>query len=110
MLSTLADISVIVLPVFGMVGVGFVAAKVGLISDKASDGLAEFVFGLAVPVLIFRTLSEAKLPDAQPWGYWVFLVHVAIAMELVLFLPFTKFAHAMYRPVALFFYGLAKQA
>ncbi len=45
---------------------------------------------------------------APGWGYWVFLVHVAIAMELVLLLPFTKFAHAMYRPVALFFYGLAK--
>lgn len=43
------------------------------------------------------------------WGYWVFLVHVAIAMELCLLLPFTKFAHAMYRPVGLFFYGLAKQ-
>ena len=46
---------------------------------------------------------------APAWGYWVFLVHVAIAMDLVLLLPFTKFAHAMYRPVALFFYGLAKQ-
>jgi len=43
------------------------------------------------------------------WGYWLFLVHVAIAMELVLFLPFTKFAHIMYRPVSLFFYGLARQ-
>lgn len=49
------------------------------------------------------------LPGQQIWGYWVFLVHVAIAMELVLFLPFTKFAHVMYRPVALFFYGLAKE-
>lgn len=45
---------------------------------------------------------------APAWGYWVFLVHVAVAMELCLFLPFTKFAHAMYRPVSLFFYGLAK--
>jgi len=44
----------------------------------------------------------------QGWGYWVFLIHVAIAMELVLFLPFTKFAHLIYRTVALFFYGLAK--
>ena len=50
------------------------------------------------------------LPTAQSWGYWVFLVHVAIAMELVLFLPFSKFAHAMYRPVSLFFYGLARDA
>jgi nitrate reductase gamma subunit/ferredoxin len=51
------------------------------------------------------------LPQAhpQPWAYLLFLVHVAIAMELVLFMPFTKFAHVMYRPVALFFYALAKQ-
>lgn len=48
------------------------------------------------------------LPGAPAWGYWVFLIHVAIAMELVLFLPFTKFAHVMYRPASLFFYGLAK--
>ncbi len=47
------------------------------------------------------------LPDAPAWGYWVFLFHVAVAMELLLFLPFTKFAHAMYRPMALFFYALA---
>ncbi len=47
------------------------------------------------------------LPDAPTWGYWVFLFHVAVAMELMLFLPFTKFAHAIYRPVALFFYALA---
>ncbi len=55
-------------------------------------------------------LIEAALyaEPVQAWGYWVFLIHVAIAMELVLFLPFTKFAHAMYRPVSLFFYGLAK--
>ncbi|HEY8621815.1 MAG TPA: 4Fe-4S dicluster domain-containing protein [Dermatophilaceae bacterium] len=47
------------------------------------------------------------LPDAPAWGYWFFLFHVAVAMELMLLLPFTKFAHAMYRPVALFFYALA---
>jgi heterodisulfide reductase subunit C len=49
------------------------------------------------------------LPNAPAWGYWVFLFHVAVAMELMLFLPFTKFAHAMYRPVALFFYALASE-
>jgi ferredoxin len=47
------------------------------------------------------------LPNAPAWGYWVFLFHVSVAMELMLLLPFTKFAHAMYRPVALFFYALA---
>ncbi len=47
------------------------------------------------------------LPQAPAWGYWVFLFHVSVAMELVLLAPFMKFAHAVYRPVALFFYTLA---
>lgn len=87
MLALIADIALIVLPVFGMVTVGFIAARTGLISEKASDGLAEYVFSLAVPVLIFKTLSESQLPEAQPWGYWIsyfaaaFIVF-AIAMVL----------------------------
>jgi nitrate reductase gamma subunit len=47
------------------------------------------------------------LPGAPAWGYWVFLVHVAVAMELVLLAPFMKLAHAVYRPIALFFVALA---
>lgn len=71
MLSTLTDIAVIVLPVFGMVLVGYLSARIGLVSERATDGLAEFVFSLSVPVLIFKTLSESQLPHAQPWGYWI---------------------------------------
>ncbi len=47
------------------------------------------------------------LPSAPAWGYWIFLFHVAIAMELVILAPFMKLAHAIYRPVALFFLALA---
>jgi len=47
------------------------------------------------------------LPTAPAWGYWVFLFHVAIAMELVILAPFMKLAHAVYRPVALVFLSLA---
>jgi len=48
------------------------------------------------------------LPGAPVWGYWVFLFHVAVAMELVLLAPFMKLAHVVYRPVALFFLALAR--
>jgi quinone-modifying oxidoreductase, subunit QmoC len=65
------------------------------------------------PVLLWVTgvtgfLLEAALylPHAPGWGYWVFLLHVSVAMELMLLLPFIKFAHALYRPVALFFLAL----
>jgi ferredoxin len=49
------------------------------------------------------------LPNPPAWGYWVFLVHVAVALELVLLAPFMKLAHAVYRPVALFFLALARE-
>ena len=41
------------------------------------------------------------LPQAPGWGYPVFLLHVAVAMALVLLVPFGKFAHVLYRPLAL---------
>jgi nitrate reductase gamma subunit/ferredoxin len=46
------------------------------------------------------------LPSAPSWGYPMFLVHVGVAMALVLLVPFGKFAHVLYRPVALFAIGL----
>ena len=58
------------------------------------------VTGFAIEVALY-------LPHPPTWGYWVFLVHVAVAIELVLLLPFTKLAHAIYRPVALFLHALA---
>ena len=42
------------------------------------------------------------LPQAPTWGYPMFLLHVGVAMALVLLVPFGKFAHVFYRPVALF--------
>ena len=50
------------------------------------------------------------LPEPPAWGYWVFLLHVAVAMELVLLAPFMKLAHAVYRPAALFFVALARDS
>jgi ferredoxin len=61
------------------------------------------VSGFALEVALY-------LPQAPAWGYWVFLFHVAVAMELVLLAPFMKLAHVVYRPVALFFYALKPAA
>ncbi len=54
-------------------------------------GLTGFVLELAD----YATLSS--------WVGVVFLVHVALAMELILLLPFTKLAHIVYRPLAIWF-------
>lgn len=42
------------------------------------------------------------LPQPHVWTAWTLIVHLAAAIELLLMLPFTKFAHAMYRTIALY--------
>ncbi len=42
------------------------------------------------------------------WGYGVFVAHVTLALELLVLLPVMKFAHVVYRPLALFFHSLAR--
>lgn len=77
-------------------------------TSKASDWLLLILLWITgVSGFIIEVALYA--PNAPAWGYWVFLFHVGVAMELMLLLPFTKFAHVMYRPVALFFYALASQ-
>ena len=61
----------IVLPVFGLIAIGFVTARAGLIKDHVGDGLSDFVFTVAVPCLLFKTLATADVPEASPWAYWV---------------------------------------
>ncbi len=73
----------IVLPIFGLIALGFAARLSGLVSDRTGEGLSEFVFTIAVPALVFRTLTGAELPEAQPWGYWgAYFVAVAIVWTL----------------------------
>lgn len=62
-------------------------------------GLTGFLVELAV-----------YLPTGTTWGYVIFLIHVVLGMEVVVLLPFTKFAHAIYRPLALLIYEMAQPA
>ena len=75
-------------------------------SSTGSDWLL-LILLLITGVTGFIIEVALYMPNPPAWGYWVFLFHVAVAMELLLLLPFTKFAHAIYRPVALFFDSLA---
>ena len=65
------DALLVVLPVFGVILLGYVARLVRHVTDRMGDGLSEFVNGIAIPFLIFLTLSTARVPSEQPWGYWL---------------------------------------
>ena len=59
----------IVLPVFGLVILGYVAGKAGWIKPAAIEGLSSFVFTFAIPVMLFRSIATAHLPHNMPWHF-----------------------------------------
>ncbi len=65
------DALLTILPVFGLISLGYLAARFRLVGERTSLGLSDFVFVMAIPCLLFRTLSKATIPDVQPWGYWL---------------------------------------
>jgi nitrate reductase gamma subunit len=66
------------------------------------------LLGLLWSVALTGSLLEVAVyqPTASPWEYAAFLVHVVLALELLILLPFTKFAHMLYRPLALWILNL----
>lgn len=61
----------IVLPVFGLIGVGYIVAWTSLLREESGEALADFVFVVAIPVLMFRTIAVADFAGAAPWRLWL---------------------------------------
>ena len=61
----------IVVPVFGLIGIGYAAAASRLLSTEAGEALADFVFTIAIPVLIFRVVGTADFSGGAPWFLWL---------------------------------------
>ena len=61
----------IIVPVFGIVLLGYLAARTRLFSETAAEGLGAFVFNFAIPALLFRSMATRDLPDPIEWGFLV---------------------------------------
>jgi malonate transporter and related proteins len=61
--NQILHIAGIVLPVFGVIAFGYACAWTGLLRERVAEGLSDYVYTIAIPLLIFRTLSEARFPD-----------------------------------------------
>ena len=79
----MGDIFAIVLPVFVLAGVGYLCAATRFLNRQAGDGLATFVTSVAIPILLFRSLSTAEFSSGSPlvlWGvYFASIITVWIA-------------------------------
>ena len=61
----------IVAPIFALVAIGYGASRLKLVGAESGAGLSEFVFVLAIPALLFRTVAGADFPNVDPTGYWL---------------------------------------
>ena len=73
----------IVMPVLGLVLLGFGAARFRMFDADAIRGLSLFVFNFAVPVLMFRTIATIELPPSINWGFLLSYYLAAAAIFLI---------------------------
>ena len=63
-------ILITVLPVFGMIILGYGFSKAKIIDEASGRGLSLFVFNVAIPALLFKTMATLDAQDAAPWNLW----------------------------------------
>ena len=60
-----------VLPVFGLIVLGYALAKANIIDSVAGRGITLFVFNIAIPAFLFRTVATMAAQEAAPWSLWL---------------------------------------
>lgn len=60
------EIISLVAPVFGLIGLGFVAAKTGFLEQAAARPLTMFGYKVAMPALLFRAMANVGEVPASP--------------------------------------------
>lgn len=75
-----------VLPVFGMIVLGYGFTRARIFDAAAGRGLTLFVFNLAIPALLFKTVATMGAQKGAPWELWIaffgglFITWVAAAL------------------------------
>ena len=77
----------IIVPIFGLIAIGYLAARLRYFSSSTVDGLSAFVLGIATPTLLFRTVATAQFGAGNALSLWLayfagVIVVAAIAVVL----------------------------
>ena len=48
---------------------GYGASKLNWVKESTVDGLSDFTYQFAVPVMLVQTISRSSLPDQVPWAF-----------------------------------------
>jgi len=56
--------------IFGLVALGYLTGLAGVLRDEAGEALTDFATTIALPVLLFRTVSTSEFGHVAPWTLW----------------------------------------
>ncbi|MDH4413766.1 MAG: AEC family transporter [Rhizobium sp.] len=60
-----------VLPIFILILFGWALVRLKILAADIGDGLGDFVFKVAVPLLLLRTIANADFHGASPFRLWI---------------------------------------
>lgn len=60
----------IIFPIFAIAGLGYLFGKIGLFKQQHVQGLSQYVFYVAIPILLIQTLSQMSLPEQINWRFF----------------------------------------
>ncbi|WP_370676478.1 AEC family transporter [Pleomorphomonas sp. PLEO] len=60
-----------VLPIFLLILIGYLLVRFGVMKAEVGDALSDFVFTIAMPTLLFKTVAVAHVEGSSPWTIWV---------------------------------------
>lgn len=65
------NIALNVIPIFLLIFIGWVLVRIRFLDANIGTNLGEFVFKVAVPVLMFHTITNADFQGASPFLLWI---------------------------------------
>jgi len=75
----------VIVPVFGVVALGYLVGAFRWMDSGAVRGLSLYVFNIAIPLLLFKAMSTVTLPGQMPWGYVLGFFACALGLFFAVF-------------------------
>ena len=94
-------------PIFGLLALGFVACRARLIDQAGARGLVLFVFNFSIPALLLTSMARLELPEDPDWRFLIaFYIASFLTYGLGVFVGRVPFRRAL-REQAIFGMGAA---
>ena len=65
------DILALILPVFGVVVLGYISVKAGVIPATIAGPLVQFVYHICLPALMFHIVAGDPIKSLLNWPFWI---------------------------------------